>query len=199
MAKSEHALVREDGSLVGLHMVEESKIAPVQDWPKYFPVARNDVPPTRFHSKTSESSALVNGQWVITTIYQPSCTLEEAKASLKRDVDAHAERTRLQFITPGDGQAMSYEAKRTEARRWVLAGEPASPDAEEYPWAAGRAERKASTIAAVLTEWKETSDAWAQIAIAIESIREGSKEAVSAAQSIDAACEIYDAIDWSVS
>ena len=123
-------------------------------------------------------------------------TLDEVKAQAKAQVDAAAEAQRLQYITAGAGMALSYEAKRTEAHRWLLAGQPASPSANDYPWAAGRAATFDTTIAAVLAEWLAQADAWTAVGVAIEAVREKAKAGISGAESVGAARAVYDAIAW---
>ena len=54
--------------------------------------------------------------------------LDEERRSKKQQIDAEAEHVRMQFITPGSGQAMSYQEKTREAQRYVD-----SNGAGEYP------------------------------------------------------------------
>ena len=126
--------------------------------------------------------------------FEPS--LAEVKAEIKARVDAAAEAQRLLYITPGAGQALVYEAKRTEASRWFAAGEPTSPDAATYPWAAERATRLGTTVASVLTEWLAQASAWATIGRAIEGAREGAKEAIAAAGDEKTARAVLDGLNW---
>jgi hypothetical protein len=120
----------------------------------------------------------------------------DVKAQLKTLVDAAAEAARLRFITPGTGQALVYEAKRTEAARWHAAGEPAEPDAALYPWAAARAATFSMTVAAVLAEWLAQANAWGAVGRAIETLREGANAAIAAAETEEAARAIATAILW---
>ncbi|HEY9081352.1 hypothetical protein [Magnetovibrio sp.] len=55
--------------------------------------------------------------------------LAEVQADAKRTIDAQAEAARLSYITPGDGQAMSYREKSDQARECLAAHTPASPPA----------------------------------------------------------------------
>src|SRR5690606_32071172 len=56
--------------------------------------------------------------------------LELVKTRLKIMIDASAEVNRLKYITPGAGQAMTYEQKMDEVR--ALAQDP-DPDPANYP------------------------------------------------------------------
>lgn len=52
----------------------------------------------------------------------PPIGLETIRRSLKADIDAAAEAERGRYITPGSGQAMTYQAKADEARRYIERG-----------------------------------------------------------------------------
>ncbi|WP_126456742.1 hypothetical protein [Sulfuriflexus mobilis] len=95
----------------------------------------------------------------------------------KARVDAAAEQARMQFITPGSGQAIVYELKRAELMAYEAAG---SPVATDYPLMNERATRKGMTLAQVATEWRAKVDVWTGYAAQIEGLREGAKEAIDA-------------------
>lgn len=122
--------------------------------------------------------------------------LDDVKARAATQIDAAAEREREKYITPGAGQALVYEAKRTEVARWHNAGDPAEPDAALYPWAADRADRLDVSIAEVLSVWAAQSAAWAAVGIAIERAREAAKEAVTAVEDAAAVQAIVDGLAW---
>lgn len=117
----------------------------------------------------------------------PVVDLAAVKVTAKAAVNTRAEVERQKHLTPGAGQALVYEAKRTEVARWRAAGEPAEPLAASYPWASDRAARLETTVAAVLAEWGAQADAWAAIGIAIERAREAANAAIDAAADADAA------------
>jgi len=103
-----------------------------------------------------------------------------SKAEASTIVDDQAEAARLQYITPGSGQAMVYERKRSEAEAWVA---DLSPDPADYPLLKARAERLnpgSPDYPAVATEWNAKAATWLAIAADIEGIREGAKEAIAA-------------------
>lgn len=123
-------------------------------------------------------------------------SLATIKADLRARVDAMAGAERAKYITVVPGQSEVYEAKKTEVARWRNAGEPADPSAALYRWAADRAVRLGVTIAAVLAEWVAQADAWTAVGIAIENVREGAKDAIAAAETLEAAQAIFNAIEW---
>jgi hypothetical protein len=123
-------------------------------------------------------------------------SLADVKAQLKAQVDVAAEGERMHYLTPGSGQAQTYELKRTEVARWRNAGLPAEPDAGLYPWAADRADSFGMSVHEVLTEWAARADAWVAVGIAIERVREAAKAAIDEAGNEAAARAIFDAVAW---
>ena len=105
-------------------------------------------------------------------------SLGALKATLAAKVDADAEAARLLWITPGSGQALTYEQKRAEAER--MATDPA-PQPEAYPMLAAEVGITADTLAAVGTLVRARAAAWTAIAAQIESLRLQAKAAVMAA------------------
>lgn len=105
-------------------------------------------------------------------------TIDTLKLTLTAKVDADAEAARLQWITPGSGQALTYEQKRAEAER--MATDPA-PKPTDYPLLAAEVGITAETLTAVGTLVRARAAAWTAIAAQIESLRLQAKAAVMAA------------------
>lgn len=105
-------------------------------------------------------------------------TVDTLKLTLTAQVDADAEAARLQWITPGSGQALTYEQKRAEAER--MATDPA-PQPTDYPLLAAEVGITADTLTAVGTLVRARAAAWTAIAAQIESLRLQAKAAVMAA------------------
>ncbi|CBS87024.1 hypothetical protein [Azospirillum lipoferum] len=97
-----------------------------------------------------------------------------------------AGRAREAYLTAVPGQATTYAAKQAEVGRWVDAGRPADAAADAYPWAGDRAERRAVTVAQVLTEWDAVTAAWESVGRLIECERERVNEAIAAAGTVEA-------------
>lgn len=123
-------------------------------------------------------------------------TLAEMKDGAKGTIDAAAEEARQFFITPGDGQAMNYLDKRVEADTWqAIVDDGGSPDPADPRFARikARAERldpATPDYQAVVTDWLQRGADWKAVDIAIDTAREGGKDAVDAAAdqvAIDAA------------
>lgn len=119
-------------------------------------------------------------------------TLLEAKAILKKQIDDEAEATRLRYITGGAGQAMTYQQKATEA---VSCLADPNPSPENYPLLAAEIGITAETLVGVAQIVFAAHQGWRQVGGMIEGLRLGGKQAVEAADSIEAA-QIAAQIVW---
>lgn len=115
------------------------------------------------------------------------------KQSMKTFIDAAAETERLKYITPGNGQAMTYQQKVTEAQALKSA---ASPQVSNYPILSSEVGITAETLGEVADIVLAAFAQWQQIGAAIESIRLGAKRDIDAAADEAAARAIIDAIEW---
>ncbi|MGO4665161.1 hypothetical protein [Bosea sp. 2RAB26] len=113
------------------------------------------------------------------------------KRRLKSAIDAAAEAERLKYITPGAGQAMTYQPKADEARR--LADDQA-PDPAGYPLLSAEVGITASTLADVGEAVMAAYQQWIQIGALIEAARLSAKQAIDAAKTADAARKVEP--DW---
>lgn len=132
----------------------------------------------------------------------PPPLLDDARVSALTTVDADAETARHRFITPGDGQVLTYDAKRREAEAWAADD---APDPANYPWARAHAARLKGvaeadvTVAqcqAVIDEWTARVAAWVTAGIEIEHVREGAKDAINIAADIAAIDTVLDGLVW---
>lgn len=105
-------------------------------------------------------------------------------------VDVAAELYREQFITPGAGQAMTYQRKEAEARAWTSGGDPATA-----PFIAAEATARGMTIDALAAEIIVAADAWSHIGARIEGARMGAKAAIATAMTVPAIAAGA-AVDW---
>lgn len=119
--------------------------------------------------------------------------LYDVKASLKALVDTSAETERLKYITPGKGQAMTYQQKVAEAQAFKAASNPQPSD---YPILASEVGITASTLAEVADSVLAAFAQWQQIGARIESIRLSAKRDIDAAEDEAAARSVVDAIVW---
>lgn len=119
--------------------------------------------------------------------------LETLKAQLKRDIDHSAEIERLKYITPGTGQAMTYQQKVSEAQAFKAAS---NPNPSDYPILSSEVGITAGTLADVADIVLAAFAQWQLIGAMIESIRLGAKRDIDAAQDEAAARAIVDAIVW---
>ncbi|WP_454068001.1 hypothetical protein [Brucella anthropi] len=119
--------------------------------------------------------------------------LEQVKSALKAEVDRAAEAERLLYITPGVGQAMTYQQKVDEARAFKAATNPKSTD---YPVLASEVGITAESLAGVADIVLAAFAMWQQIGAMIENIRLGAKRDIDNAVDEAAAQAIVDAIIW---
>jgi len=121
---------------------------------------------------------------------QPIATV---KSALKVAIDAEAETERLKYITPGNGQSMTYQQKVTEAQAFKA---ETNPKAADYPILSSEVGITAETLAEVADIVLAAFSRWKQIGAAIESIRLGAKRDIDAAEDETAARAVVDAIVW---
>lgn len=105
--------------------------------------------------------------------------LAAVKSLRKAAIDAEAERQRLRWITPGAGQAMTYQAKVDEARALAVDGEDADPS--HYPMLSAEIGITAATLQDVAGVVIAAYQQWQMLGAAIEAARLGAKRAVDLA------------------
>lgn len=119
--------------------------------------------------------------------------LDEVKADLMSQIDSQAERERLKWITPGAGQAMTYQMKIQEAER--LVSDP-SPDPLDYPLLAAEVGISGDTLNMVADTVSAQYRAWVIVGAAIEAVRLRAKKAIGTAESAFDANQIFSAVNW---
>lgn len=120
-------------------------------------------------------------------------TLEQVKDRLRRWVDTSAETERKKYITPGEGQAMTYQRKVEEAKRAILEEEPATAD---YPMLAASVGVDGETVKEIAAIVLAMDAGWAVIGSGIEKIRLTAKKAIDEAVSVETANAVVEAIVW---
>lgn len=119
--------------------------------------------------------------------------LDQIKTTIKASIDHNAEACRLKYITPGAGQAMTYQQKSDEAARYLVA---TSPSAADYPLLSAEVGVTAEDIAGVAAVVDAAFRQWQSIGSAIEAVRLRSKRDIDLAPDADAARAVFDAIVW---
>ncbi|MGI6245181.1 MAG: hypothetical protein ACOYJQ_05375 [Pseudochelatococcus sp.] len=116
----------------------------------------------------------------VTRVYEteplPPADLAALKAALKAGIDAQAEAGRQRYITPGAGQALTYQAKAAEAARHIESG-----GAGDYPLLAAEIGITGATLAEVADVVHAAYQQWLAIGAQIEAARLAAKAAVEAA------------------
>ncbi|MGV6871745.1 hypothetical protein ACUSIJ_03510 [Pseudochelatococcus sp. B33] len=126
----------------------------------------------------------------VTRIYTSEpIDLAALKSALKAQIDAAAEAERTRYITPGAGQAMTYQAKAAEALRYAE-----SAGAGAYPLLSAEVGITGATLADVAAVVSGAHAQWLAIGSRIEAARLAAKAAVEAAGNEAAARAV--APDW---
>ena len=138
---------------------------------------------------------------VTRTLSDPALT-DERKAAFRDEVNRAAGEARLQYITPGDGQAMSYREKLDEAKACLAAypTEPdfttANPSTGTYPLLESEVGIKGANAWKVAELVNTTFLAWKTAEAAINNLRLRAANDLDAAATVGAAITIVDAINW---
>ena len=117
--------------------------------------------------------------------------LDVLRDTAAASIDAQAEVVRQSILTPGAGQAMTYQRKEAEARAWSLDNDTTTP------FLTAEAGARGMTIANLAAEIITLADAWVAIGAAIEGLRMGAKAAVNRAANLGAIVAAGK-VDWSV-
>jgi hypothetical protein len=124
------------------------------------------------------------------------------KGEVKGWIDADAERVRAPYITPGSGQAMTYQEKGEQANAVLDLGEEAAnalSEAErvaQFPVLAASVGIEAPTLFAAADLVMSRKEALASLGGAIERTRLGAKKAVGDAADVAGVHAAYGAIVW---
>lgn len=189
---TEYALVGPDDAIVRVSRTVDPETASVKPGYRWIAVETDGERQTEADA-ISAPSYDAKTKRVVRRYVPPA--LDDYKRALRSSVDARAEELRMQFITPGQGQAMVYQRKAREAR--AILGD-AAPDPANYPVLSASVGIEGADIAEVAARVRATEDAWAAIAAAIERARLGGKAAIAAAETLNAARAAHDAIDWTL-
>ena len=120
--------------------------------------------------------------------------LDGLKAALKISIDAAAEAERQKYLTPGEGQAMTYQEKAREVEAYRAATNPQDSD---YPFLMAGIGVNGETLADVVDTVEARRDLWVRLGSAIEQKRELAKLAVDQSTSEDEA-RTATIVDWPV-
>ncbi|OOO15664.1 hypothetical protein [Agrobacterium pusense] len=127
-------------------------------------------------------------------VFMASITgLAALQTAMKAVVDARAESERLKYITPGQGQALTYQRKSEEARRAALED---NPRADDFPLLAASLGIEGDSIAQIAELVLTQDAAWASVGSAIERDRLMAKRAIDAATTPTKIQVIIDALKW---
>lgn len=127
------------------------------------------------HRSTGWSLAF-DGETVTRVHASAPVDLSGLKVALRAQIDAAAEAERGRYITPGSGQAMTYQAKAAEAARFM-----ADAGAGDYPLLAAEVGITGETLTEVAGVVAAAHARWLAIGARIEAARLAAKAAVDVA------------------
>lgn len=149
----------------GTRKEEDAAItAPGTDWP--------EIP--------SAIQGVIDGWQAVPAV---EADLDALKAAAIEKVDRAAEAYRMNFITPGFGQVMTYQQKLAEAR--ALLADATIADAE-IPHIVAEAAATGKTKEEVAQEIVTTFESWQALSASIEGKRMAAKAAITAAETVEA-------------
>lgn len=124
---------------------------------------------------------------------EPEIDLSILKSSLIESVNAQAEAARMKYITPGEGQAMTYTEKLAQARAFLAAGSPQDAD---FPMLANEVGITADNIAGVAEAVTKAYEKWLALGAAIEKVRMGVNKAIADASDAARARQAFSEVSW---
>lgn len=129
-------------------------------------------------------------------------SLDEVKAGLLAKLDRDAELVRLRYITPGAGQAMTYQEKSEQASAVLDLGEVAANALTEadrvaqFPVLSASVGIEADTLYAAAELVWARKEAWASLGGGIERVRLQAKKAIADAVDAASAEAAYEGVTW---
>ena len=155
-------------------------------------VSETGEAPTQYHDESGETLSL-SGSVLTREKKFTARNLDDVKADLLRAVDAKAGDIRGLYITVAPGQEMTYQEKARQARELLMDPEPQD---EAYPMIAGLVGIRGETLQDVAELIAAKEGEWQQVGAQIETVREGAKVQIAAAESIEDALAIYNNAAW---
>lgn len=108
-------------------------------------------------------------------------------------VDRLAEKARLNYLTPGLGQTLAYQAKVEEVRRYDRDTNPVKAD---YPYLSAEIGVTGDSLTAVADAVRSAVAVWAEKGPEIERTRLKAKSDIAKAETVDRIQAIVSAIEW---
>jgi len=129
----------------------------------------------------------------VLSVYGIAIGLPAFKAQIIARINEAAELCRGEYITPGDGQTMTYLEKISQARACLAAQ---SPQAADYPMLAAEIGITAPALVGVAEVVVAAYNQWLVIGSAIEATRRAANVAVEAAETRAAVQAVLDGLVW---
>lgn len=132
----------------------------------------------RFLLETAEN---VSDPTFVADGYDPTVALAEVQMSALAECDEVSEQIRLQYVTPGFGQAQVYAAKLAQAEAWQSATSNDRKDLTKWPLIESEVDATGLQPAAAVAAIVGAAKSWIKAAAKIERIRLKCKKRIDAA------------------
>ncbi len=124
---------------------------------------------------------------------RPPTPLDVLKQAACALIDNTAEATRSLFLTPGSGQAMTYQEKEREADAIL---QDAHPDPDTYPMLAAMIGFDGETLEEVAETIQARRGAWLVIGAEIERVRTAAKRRIKETTTHEEIDTVLDGLTW---
>jgi hypothetical protein len=130
------------------------------------------------HTDAQPDQSTLDAAWAAWEVAN-QIPLVDLQTNARRIIDQTAESVRLQYVTPGSSQAMTYQEKGDEAADYVANGYPV--DLSSYPFIQAEVNATGKTSTAAADDILTQKSAWIVVGAAVEEVRIGGKINIDAA------------------
>jgi len=168
------------------------------------PIVDNGPPSYNPNTHTLAKDQTITADAVTITYTLTARALADVKTTYTNLLNTDAEAVRLKYLTPGVGQAMTYQEKQAQATAVLATTEAeanALTEAERtalYPTLAASVGIEAATLWQCATLVMARYEAFADWSNVIETTRLAGNKAISDATDVDGARQAYEAVTWTV-
>lgn len=141
----------------------------------------------------SHGAQIVAGEDGKPVAYREPVDMDALKTQAKRAVDSAAENERLKYVTPGQGQSLTYQRKLEEAR---LATSQDDPPPEDFPFLAASVGIDGDTVKSVAGVVIEMDRQWSSIGASIEKTRLTAKRDIDRAKDAQSVETVLSSLPW---
>lgn len=159
---------------------------------RFVSVVHSPECPGEFYSVSDLKPTLSQDTLTYQRVWTPQ-DLASVKAILKSRIDDRAEEERKKYLTPGSGQALTYQEKISEARACLS---DKAPTADAYPMLAATIPEDGIDVVAVAQSVLSAYQYFVKAGSIIEATRKKAKASIEAAINVDHAVLSFNSVTW---